>query len=119
MVLPHPRSMQAVVDRMRATAGPSLKHLILHADARKREVCLSVATAEVSIRTFYRGVMRDDGAGGGDGSSQSQEGACTGGGRKAGGPAPSFHQLRACPAYLAITPPDSHQSTRTPTQAPS
>lgn len=108
MVLPHPRSMQAVVDRMRATGGPSLKHLILHADARKREVCLSIATAEVSIRTFYRGVMRDDG---GDGSSQSQEGAC-GSGRAAGG-------FRLRPFQVNVSSSSSHSScARPPLTAP-
>lgn len=58
MVLPNPRAMCAVVDRMRAT-GSATKHLTLHADQRHREITLSIATSDVSIRTYFRGVLRD------------------------------------------------------------
>ena len=53
--LPSARAMQTVVDRMRATSQ-SLKHLTLHADGGAREISLAVATEELAIRTYFRGL---------------------------------------------------------------
>lgn len=107
LVLPQPRSMLAVTERMRATSG-ALKHLTLSADSASREVSLAVVTPEVSIRTFYRGVVRDEPLGGEEEAADSQGGGARGAGAvSVAVPIRDFGRVLRAVANMSPPPPAS------------
>jgi len=99
LVLPQPRSMLAVAERMRATGG-ALKHLTLTADSASREVSLSVRTPEISIRTYYRGVVRDVSA-----NEEAEEGGSQHAGGKVSVAVPIRDFGRVLRAVANMSPP--------------